>query len=172
MPTRAGWGVAVGAIVGVAMGRLLGVAELYVLAAVAGALVLAAVVWVQRPVPRLEIDRATHPSTLTAGAPARIEIHVANRGEGRSPAVSLLDPVEGTVGARLVIGPLAPGAGQDLGYRLPGLHRGLFHVGPLTAEVLDPFGLARRRLAGAAELVLTVLPASDPAPLPPRRSPA
>ena len=59
------------------------------------------------------------------------------------------------------------GERQDAGYRLPPLHRGQLHVGPLSAEIIDPFGLARRRVTTVAERAITVLPAIDPAPLPP-----
>ncbi|MEZ5140326.1 MAG: hypothetical protein R2711_16615 [Acidimicrobiales bacterium] len=71
VPTRAGWTVLAGALAALGAGRLLGVLELYVLAAVAVALVLAAVAWVRRPVPALALHREVHPVRPTRGAAAR-----------------------------------------------------------------------------------------------------
>lgn len=165
MLTRPGWAVVAGAICGAVVGRMLGVTELYVLAAVAGALVVLALVWVRRPVPRLAVQRRVNPPQLVAGGLGRVEVSITNHGSSRLPPVTIVDPVEGTVGARLAVGPLAAGSHQDVGYRLPPLRRGQLHVGPLSAVVIDPFGLARRRLPGVTEAAITVLPAIDPAPV-------
>ncbi len=165
MLTRPGWAVVGGALAGAATGRMFGVTELYVLAAVAGALVVIAVAWVRRPIPHLTVERRVNPPQLSAGGLGRVEVSITNHGPRRLPPISILDPVEGTVGARLAMGPLPVRARQDAGYRLPPLRRGQIHVGPLTTEVVDPFGLARRRLPGAPERTITVLPAIDPAPV-------
>jgi uncharacterized protein (DUF58 family) len=163
--TRSGWAVVAGAAVGALAGRLFGVIELYILAAVATALVVVALGWVRRPVPELVVERRLNPPRVSAGTPARVEVSLTNRGRRRLPPVMVVDPVEGTVGASLAVGPLGPGANQEVGYRLPPLRRGPFRVGPLRAELVDPFGLARRRLPGVAELDITVLPAIDAAPV-------
>lgn len=164
MLTRSGWAVAAGAIGAAVAGRLLGVTELYIFASVAGALVVLALVLVRRPIPRLTVERRVHPARPTVGGNGRVDVSVTNHGPGHLANLSLVDPVEGTVGARMVVGPLAAGARQHAGYRLPHLQRGLLHLGPLTAEVGDPFGLARRRLPGAPLAVVTVVPRIDPAP--------
>jgi len=164
MLTRPGWAVVAGAFAGAVAGRLFGVTELYVLAAVAAALVVLALLWVRRPIPQVAVERRVNPPRLAAGSLGRVEVSIANRGSRRVPPVAIVDPVEGTVGARMAVGPLEAGARQDVGYRLPPLRRGQLHVGPLTTEVIDPFGLARRRLPGAPEQAITVLPAIDPAP--------
>lgn len=165
MLTRSGWTVVAGIAAGIGIGRLFGVTELYVLAAVAGALVISALIRVRRPVPRLAVARHISPPQVSAGGLGRVEVSLTNHGPRRLPPVAIVDPVEGTIGARMAIGPLAAGTRQDVGYRLPPLRRGQLHVGPLTTEVIDPFGLARRRLPGVDELAITVLPAIDPAPL-------
>lgn len=161
MPTRAGWIVVAGAIAAIGAGRLVGALELYVLGAVALALVVVALAWVRRPAPELAIRREVHPTRPLRGAAARVELVVEHRGGRRSPVVELHDAVEGTVGARLVLAPLAPGAGQRLGYRLPTSRRGRLQVGPLHATTTDPFGLARRRLATAPAQSITILPAIE-----------
>lgn len=164
MPTRAGWAVLVGAAAGAAGGRMFGVTELFVLSAVAAALVVLALVWVRRPVPRLALDRRVAPPQVVAGGTGRIEVSLINHGPRPLPPVTIVDPVEGTVGARLAVGPIAVRSRHEVGYRLPHLRRGQLRVGPLTTELCDPFGLARRRIPGVAEQVITVLPAIDPAP--------
>lgn len=167
MLTRPGWAVVAGIVAGTVAGRLFGVTELYVLVAVAGALVILAVAWVRRPIPQVEVARQISPARLTAGDLGRVQVTVRNRGRRRLPSVILVDPVEGTVGARMAIGPTAGGARHDAGYRLPPLRRGPLHVGPLAIELIDPFGIARRRVATVAERTITVLPAVDPLPDPP-----
>ena len=163
MLTRPGWAVVGGALAAAGAGRMFGVTELYVLAAVAGALVVLAVVWVRRPIPRLAVQRRVNPPQLVAGGLGRVEVSITNHGTRRLPPITIVDPVEGTVGAHMAVGPLAAGTTQDVGYRLPPLRRGQLHVGPLATEVTDPFGLARRRLPGVSEQAITVLPAIDPA---------
>ena len=162
MPTRAGWIVVAGAVAAGAAGRALGAVELYVLAAIALVLVIAAVAWVRRPSPALDVRRHVRPVRPSRGAPARVELELVNRGRQRTPVLTLHDAVEGTVGARLVIAPLAPGAPQQLGYRLPTGRRGRLRIGPLTAVVVDPFGLARRRVVGIGDELVTILPTVEP----------
>jgi uncharacterized protein (DUF58 family) len=165
--TRAGALVAVGAAATFAAGRALGATELYVLGAVGASLLALALVWVRRPVPALVLRRQVHPQAPTAGTVARVEIEVANPGSRAAPSLTVVDAVEGTVGAHLVLGPLAPGARAQVGYRLPTARRGRLEVGPLRAEVVDPFGVARRRLPGAGTQTVTILPAIEAIPVGP-----
>ena len=58
---------------------MFGVTELYVLAAVAGALVLLALVWVRRPVPHLTLDR-TGPGVSVASTLSSLADVVPARG--------------------------------------------------------------------------------------------
>ncbi|WP_426572578.1 DUF58 domain-containing protein [Aquihabitans sp. McL0605] len=164
MLTKPGWLVACGAVIAALAGRLFGVEELFVMAAIAGALLVVALLSVRRRTPTVTIVRRLNPHRVTVGALARVELAISNRTTTRVPPISLVDPVEGTIGARLSVGPFAPGDRQDVGYRLPTARRGLLHIGPLDAELVDPFGLARRSLGGPDTLVITVLPAIDPAP--------
>ena len=161
MLTRSGWLVAVGAAATVVAGRMFAVAELFVVGLTGLALCLLAVVWVRRPAPPLHAERVIHPRRVHLGGPSRVELRITNRGRRRSPVLTLRDPVEGTVGARVAVGPLPPGVVHDAGYRLPTGRRGLLHIGPLRAELTDPFGLARRRFSVADAAVLTVLPAVE-----------
>lgn len=161
MLTRSGWAVAAGGVATVIAARLFGVAELFTLGAVALVLPLLALTWVRRPAPDLRADRTVHPRRVHLGGPSRVELQVANCSDRRSPVLQLHDPVQGTVGARVALAPMAPGEVQEAGYRLPTDRRGLLHIGPLRAEVRDPFGLACRRVPVSEAATLTVLPAVD-----------
>jgi uncharacterized protein (DUF58 family) len=70
--------------------------------------------------------------------------------------------VAGTIGARVALAPLEPGAAQAASYRLPTDRRGQVEIGPLTLHRTDAFGLARRTATVAGTDVLTVLPAISP----------
>ncbi len=158
MPTRSGWLVAVGSVAALATGRLFGVLELFVLGAMGLVALLLALAWVRRPVAPLTTSRRITPPRLSVGALGRVEVRVANPSGRPLSFLTLVDPVEHTVGARLVVGRLGRGAVRELGYRIPTTRRGLLHIGPLTAELTDPFGLARRALPGAGPATVTVLP--------------
>jgi uncharacterized protein (DUF58 family) len=162
VPTRPGWLLVAASLVAFAGGRLLGVLELYVLGAIGIALVAGAVVWVRRPLPALVVDRVVVPPQVPLGEPARAEVRLANPSGRPAPTVLVVDPVEGTVGARLRNPDLAPGEARTLGYRLPSGRRGRLALGPLRLEVVDPFGLARRTRPGAPGASLTVLPRLEP----------
>ena len=161
MPTRAGWLVAAGGLTTIAAGRLFGVAELYLLGTCALVLSLVALVLVRQNVPTLEVRRTVHPARVMLGGAARVEVDIANPGRRRTPVLTLHDRVEGTVGARLTLAPMPTGGRHTAGYRLPTQRRGLVHVGPMAAEVIDPFGLARRLVPVIGITTLTVLPAIE-----------
>lgn len=161
MPTRSGWFVAVGGLAMIVAGRLLGLAELYLLGTCALVLPLVALILVRQNQPILDVRRILRPTRVMLGGVARVEATIVNLGGRRTPVLTLHDPVEGTVGARLTVAPMPPGEQQTASYRLPTQRRGLVHVGPMAAQVVDPFGLARRRVSVAGVATLTVLPAIE-----------
>ncbi|MEO6988740.1 MAG: DUF58 domain-containing protein, partial [Aquihabitans sp.] len=161
MPTRSGWFVAAGGLATIVAGRLLGLSELYLLGTCALALPLVALILVRQNQPVLDVQRVLRPTRVMLGGVARVEATIVNRGRRRTPVLTLHDPVEGTVGARLTVAPMPPDEQQTASYRLPTQRRGLVHVGPMEAQVVDPFGLVRRRMAVAGVATLTVLPAIE-----------
>jgi len=160
MLTRAGWTTLVLAVAAVGAGRLLGLQELYVLATMAVALCAVSLVAVRRS-PHLHVDRLVVPSRVHVGSASRIELRVRNGGRRSSPVVTLFEPVQGTVGAEVSVAPLRAGDGHGATYRLPTERRGTIRIGPLEAQRLDPFGLARRRSVVTEATRLTVLPAVE-----------
>jgi uncharacterized protein (DUF58 family) len=158
MLTRQGWLVAALAVATLIGGRLLGLTELYVLGAGLGALVLFAAVWVGSARVQLRVERRLRPQRVHAGREARVDIAVTNLTGRRSRILRLHDPVSSTPGATAEVGPIGAGATGRLAYRLPTDRRGITVVGPLTATVSDPFGLAEVALIAASIDELTVYP--------------
>ncbi len=161
MVTRSGRLLLVASVLTLGAGRAFGLAEFFVLGAIGIALVGWATIEVRRRPADLDVERIVHPRRVHLGGYSRVELRVTNRSERRSPLLTLLDPVAGTVGARVALAPLEPGAATSARYRLPTECRGIVQVGPLVAQRADAFGLARRCTVVADVAALTVLPAIE-----------
>jgi uncharacterized protein (DUF58 family) len=166
--TRRGWLVLIGSAVLSTAGRLLGLVELFSLAAGATALVIAAVIYTRFMRFDYDATRQSHPPRVHAGQPSRVELSVRNRSRRRSPVVVVRDPFDrGRRWARFLLAPLQPGESARAAYRLPTDRRGVFELGPLTAHLRDPFGLAEKVADAAPATKLTVYPKVVPIePLP------
>ena len=164
MPTRPGWAVLIGSLAALAAGRLFGIFELYLVATCGIALLLAALVIVRRTRARLDVDRRLQPPRVHAGSPSRVVLEVTNRGNRRSPLLTLRDPVGQGRSASVIVAPLPTGTSVTATYRLPTDRRGILQVGPLGVEVSDPFGLAAARTEAAPVVELTIWPAVDDVP--------
>lgn len=142
-----------------AVGRLLGVAELYVLAATAVALVLASTVAVHASSTSISVRRTVSDRRLPHGGVAEVALELRN--DGRLPtALLLIDDAchQALVGdrARFVVAGLPQGRTVSVGYRIHGTIRGRYALGPATLRIRDPFGLAERvrRTADAHEVLV------------------
>ncbi|MDQ1437597.1 MAG: hypothetical protein QOK43_1226 [Acidimicrobiaceae bacterium] len=154
--------VAGGAIVFGLMGRLLGITELFALAAAALVLVIASTVYVRSTRFSLEAVRELRPPRVHAGASSRVELSVRNTSNRRSPVLSARDPFDGgRRWARFLLAPLTPGEVARAAYRLPTEQRGVFDLGPLDVQLADPFGLATTSFTAAPATKLTVYPRVD-----------
>lgn len=157
-PTRAGLGLLLVGIGLVFAGRLLGILELYLLAAMAIiALVLAAI---YTAVMRLDlsISRVATPARLRAGTPARIDLALRNKARRSTPVLSAHDQVQGGRGASVLVAPLGGGKEAHIAYRLPTSRRGRLRVGPLDLSLGDPLGLTRSKIRAADVTDLMVHP--------------
>ena len=162
MLTRRGWLLSAGALALLLAGRLLGILELFVLAAACGALVIGALVQVRLTKVRLRAARHLHPTRVFAGTDSRVELELANRGARSTPVLTVRDPFDrGRRQARFLLGPLHPNTSSRAAYRLPTDRRGVFEIGPLEITNLDSFGLASTRQVVAPATELTVYPALD-----------
>jgi uncharacterized protein (DUF58 family) len=159
MPTRQGWSVLIAAGATLLAARLFGVLELYLIAAAAAVLVVAATVHVRFAPLEVVVRRGVHPARVHAGESTRVELTIRNPGRRRTPPVRVVDPIGGTPGPRVFLGPLGRGASVVASYRLPTWRRGRLRLGPLRLEATDPFGLARRSAVVAGTDDVTVFPA-------------
>ena len=168
MITRRGWLVLLGSGALSMAGRMLGLIELFSLAAGATALVIASGIYVRLIRFRFEATRQPHPTRVHAGQASRVELAVRNSGTRRSPVMVVRDPFDrGRRWARFLLAPLQPGETARAAYRLPTERRGVFEIGPLTVHMRDPFGLAEKSGDAAPATKLTVYPKVVPIePLP------
>ena len=140
-------------------GRLLGLIELYVLAAGCWALMAVALAFLALRPADVEARRTLTPSRVRAGDETRIELAVTNRGSSATPVIELRDPVDGgPKRARLLMAPLPAGATERAHYRIPTDHRGVVTVGPLEVRRFDSLTLAAKSSVVAPESELVVYP--------------
>lgn len=160
MLTRRGWIAGSGSVVAAGAGRFFGIIEFIVLAVAGLALVGTAVVWTRTRRVRMRIQRSTQPARVHAGGTARVELAITNLG-GPAPVLQLNDPVTGTLGARLCVGPLLPAERVQAAYLLPTARRGRLEIGPVDIAVADPLGLARMSIGSGPRTTLVVYPATQ-----------
>ena len=166
MLTRRGWTVGIGSVAAAGAGRLFAMSELFVLALAGLALVSGAVIWTRTRRIRLRIQRSVQPARVHAGGQARVHLALANLG-GHAPVLQLTDPVTGTLGARLRVGPLLAAERLSTSYLLPTQRRGRLEIGPAEVDVVDPLGLSRTSIGDGPSTTLVVYPATQ-ALAPPR----
>lgn len=157
-PTRAGIGLIVTTAACVVAGRILGLLELFVLAAMGAVALLLAAVYTATVKLDLGVGRTATPSRLRAGAPARIDLVLQNRARRRTPLISAHDSVQGSRGAALLLAPIRTGGEARIAYRLPTSRRGIVKVGPLDLTLGDPLGLTQAKLRAAEVTNLMVHP--------------
>lgn len=163
MLTRRGWLVLLGGLLLATAGRLVGLVELFMLAAAAAAMVAGAAAYVHLTSFSVEATRRLRPGRVPAGTDSRVELAVRNRAGRRSPVLAASDPFDGgRRQAHFLLSPLAPGETAKAAYRLPTDNRGVYDLGPLELHLADPFGLARRSTTAAPPTTLTVYPRVDP----------
>ena len=168
MLTRRGWALTVGGLALAIAGRLLGLLELYVLAAGCWALMGAALLYLAMRPADVEARRSLTPARVQAGDESRVELRIVNRGPRPTPVIELRDPVDGGPRrARLLLAPVAPGAEERAHYRIPTERRGVLSVGPLEVRRFDPLSLATTARTSAPQSELVVYPTvEDLLPLP------
>ncbi|BAN02246.1 DUF58 domain-containing protein [Ilumatobacter coccineus] len=162
MLTRQGIVAAVAGVAALVIGRMFGVIELFVIGAGFLAAVVVALVFVSLRAPSVTGTRWIHPKVLVAGDVGRVDLQLTHHGVVRSTRFTLHERIGRTHApenaARLGVEPMAARSQAGAGYRLPTSTRGLVHLGPLTSEVRDPLGIARRFRPVAGTDTVTVAP--------------
>lgn len=159
--TTRGWSLGIGSVAAAGAGRLFGIAELLVLAVAALALVIGAAAWTRTRRVRLRLHRSVQPVRVHAGGHARVELELSNLG-GPTPVLALTDPVTGTLGAQMRVGPLLAAERVRTSYLLPTEHRGRLEIGPADVSVEDPLGLSRVHIGTGVPITAVVYPATQP----------
>jgi uncharacterized protein (DUF58 family) len=158
VPTRRGRALVLGGVVLYAVARALSVDELFSVAAAAvilPGLALLSVRWARY---RIGFSRAVAPRRLFPGSRLTVQFSVRNLGHLPSPPLLLEDRAPAALGgpARFTLASLPPQRRETVAVERRPLRRGRYPVGPLTARVVDPFGLAETRtvIAGTEDVLV------------------
>jgi uncharacterized protein (DUF58 family) len=144
VPTRRGRALIVGALGCYVAARALSVDELFSVALAASilpGLAVAAVRWARY---RIGFSRSISPRKLFPGSRLAVEFSVRNIGHLPSPPLLLEDDAPPALGGpgRFSLGSLPPQRRETIVVERRPTQRGRYSVGPLTARLVDPFGLA------------------------------
>jgi uncharacterized protein (DUF58 family) len=144
VPTRRGRALLLGASALYFVARILSVDELFAVAAAAAVMPLLAIATVRWARYRLGFSRSVERRKLFPGGRLIVRFTVRNLGHLPSPPLLLTDQAAPSLGGpgRFSLASLAPQKRETIVVeRRPSL-RGKYSVGPLTARLVDPFGLA------------------------------
>jgi uncharacterized protein (DUF58 family) len=121
----------------------------------------------------LEAGRRLSSARAFPGTRVKVEVEVRNTGRSRTGVLLLEDRLPPGLGraARAVLGGIPPRGKQTVSYSVRARSRGRYRIGPLTAYVTDPFGLARVSISFSHQDELIVYPEVEDVQ-PPRSSAA
>ncbi len=139
-----------------ALGFVMGYPALIALAAAPLLLVAIALFMVGRR-PGGNLRRAVEPSQLTRGDTATALITSVNTRVTPTGVVEALDSIGGQP-VEILIPPVPPRREVTVSYRFVPLRRGELHLGPVTLERRDPWGLFVRRATASAVMNVLVHP--------------
>jgi uncharacterized protein (DUF58 family) len=158
--TPTGQVVALGSVAGFVLARALGGRALFLLVYAGVALVIAAVVSSRRK-RRLSGERSTLPTRMRVGQVGEVEVTL--RAPGRLRAFVLEEHLSPLFGDAVRV--TVPVVGGDNAfvhsYAVRPTLRGVYSLGPLSAEWTDPFGLARHQQVLAGPVDVIVHPTTD-----------
>lgn len=118
--------------------------------------------WVSRTRYRLASARGMRPTRVAVDQPATSVVRVENVSRLASGLLLVEDDVPWQLGRaqRFVIDRLEPSGRRDVRYELRGSLRGRYTVGPVSVQLVDPFGFCRTTRRFSTTDVLTVVPAT------------
>lgn len=158
MLTRSGLGAIVAALVMFFLGLRLNYEEL-VVASLGIALVLMLAVLITRRSVRSKVERRLMTVRVPRGDPVRVVYRVSNATRHRSSRATVIDQCDDAT-ITIPVSSVSPGELLDVPASIPTRRRGVFEVGPLDIEKVDPFFLAvgRWRRQGDQQNFVTVHP--------------
>lgn len=124
------------------------------------ALPLAALAWINQPLPMLRSNRRIQPSQVQVGQTARVQLEVSNLQRGPLALLLFEEALNPGLGRRPRFSlPAEPGDWRHtFDYTIAARRRGHYQVGPLLVRNADPFGLANRDRHFERTSKLTVTP--------------
>jgi uncharacterized protein (DUF58 family) len=163
--TRASCLLAAG-ITAVLCGLLLGELDLVRAGVLAAAVPCVAGLIVRRAQVQIANRRSVEPVRAAAGEAVTVNLVISNRSVLRTGTLLLEDQLpERLVGrARFVLDPLGSHESRTVSYRMPGLGRGRYRVGPLRIRLSDPFRLVDVTRSFTATSEFVVAPVIDQLP--------
>ena len=161
--TARGWGFVLTAVVALLFAQVLGRRDLLYVGILLLALPLASVVVLRLVKPRFTVGRRFQPQTMEIGSTTTVTLSLtASVAGGASIAMEEQLPPRFGQAPRFSYPSRRPTRdGVSLyEYRIRSTSRGVYEIGPVTAEFTDPFGLGRSRhvLGTADPLVVTPAP--------------
>lgn len=161
--TVRGWGFVATAVVALLAAQVLGRRDLLYVGVLLLALPLASIVVLRLVKPRFTVSRRFQPQSMEIGSTTTVTLSLAATvAGGASIAMEELLPARFGQAPRFTYpsrNPTREGT-SVYEYRLRSASRGVYSIGPVTAEFTDPFGLGKSRhvLGGADDLVVTPAP--------------
>ncbi|PPB49609.1 DUF58 domain-containing protein [Arthrobacter pityocampae] len=161
--TVRGWGFVLTAVVALLFAQVLGRRDLLYVGVLLLALPLASVVVLRLVKPRFTVNRRFQPQTMEIGSTSTVTLSLtASVAGGASIAMEERLPARFGQAPRFSYPSRNPTRdGVSLyEYRIRSTSRGVYDIGPVTAEFTDPFGLGKSRhvLGTADPLVVTPAP--------------
>ena len=163
--TPRGWGLIAAGAAALLTAQLMGRRDLLAVAILLLALPAASALSLRLLKPGISVERVFSPAAVETGTEAAVSLTVQSRYPLQGTAV-MREGLPLRFGASPVFhfpaGNQGPDGRSTYDYRLRSNRRGRYPIGPVTAEFLDPFNLARatHTLGGTDHLIVT------PAPLP------
>lgn len=147
MLTRSGLGAILVSITLVSLGLWWNYEELVVAAITIGVAVLLAVIVARRRL-RSRVERRLQTVRVPRGDPVRIKYRVRNDTNHRSGRATVLDRMDGAT-IEVQVEPVDGGDVDVIDATMPTRRRGVFEIGPLDVQKVDPFFLAVGRWRAA-----------------------
>jgi uncharacterized protein (DUF58 family) len=115
---------------------------------------------------RLSAARGLRPTRVTVDQPATSVVRIQNVSRIPSGLLLVEDSVPWQLGRsqRFVIDRLESGGKRDVRYEVRATLRGRYTIGPVSVQLIDPFGFCRATRTFATTDLLTVVPAIVPLP--------
>ncbi|MGA2209680.1 MAG: DUF58 domain-containing protein [Acidimicrobiales bacterium] len=164
MLTRRGKAALTAFFVMLVAGRVLGVTELFGIAAALLALVVVSVVRMRTSHVRASVSTRLSPEVIEAGQPTVLELFVENTGLVPTPASRLQLVPTGGGRHRILIPRLAPGERATVTIGLDSSRRGRHGISGYDVLLTDGLGLASQRLVSTGTVTYLVRPRTEELP--------